>query len=323
MLIDHVKILVQAGDGGNGCESYMRRSDRKIIPHGGDGGRGGNVIFRATHNVASLANLRFKQHLVAESGGHGSSNRKRGRNGEDLLVEVPLGTRLLDSKRNLLIRHLTAEGEEVVVVEGGRGGVGNYGGKVATPGEKGASLEVELQFTLQADFFLVGLPNSGKSALMKCLTRSQVKEEDYPFSTKSPQLGVCQISDFEQITLCELPSLYRVSHEGRGMGTDFLRHLQDARRILLVLDPVSQFSSSLMDGLKILRRQIEIFNKEYLDIPYAVIVNKIDLAETHERLRQEDFRPPCPSFFVSAKTHEGIPELINYLKEKKEERSRA
>lgn len=316
MFIDRASLTVQAGNGGNGCESFFRRTDKKTVPHGGDGGNGGRVIFRADVNAPSLGSIRFKQHLLAESGGHGGSNRKRGRNGKDLIVLVPLGTRLYDRGKNLAIRDLTAEDPEVVVLEGGRGGMGNAGGRQATFGEKGVKLDLELSFRIVADIFLIGLPNAGKSRLLNFLTRAHVKEENYPFATRNPEIGVYQISDYEQITLCELPSLYKASHEGRGMGIDFLRHLERAKWILFILDPVSEFSCDLTEGLAILRKEIETFNPDFLKIPYAVIVNKMDRSDAQEKVKSQVFEPGVPTFFISALTGQGMEPLLSFLKEK-------
>lgn len=304
---------MRSGDGGNGCESHFRRTDKKIVPHGGDGGHGGRVLFRADTSLVDLASFRFKQVLIAESGGHGSSSHKRGKNGRDLTVLVPPGTRIFDRTRSLLVRVLAEAGDEVVVLEGGRGGSGNTRGREATHGEKGASLDVELTLRIPADVFLVGLPNSGKSRLLNSLTRSRVREEHYPFATRVPKIGVFMISDYESVTLCELPSIYRASHEGRGMGADFLKHLEGARCLFYLLDPVSKFCQSLAEGFSILRKELEIFEPAFLKIPYAVIVNKMDLAEARERVKQENFHPEGPVFYLSALTGEGLEGLRGYL----------
>ncbi|MBI3313130.1 MAG: 50S ribosome-binding GTPase [Candidatus Omnitrophica bacterium] len=318
MLIDHVHVLVQAGSGGKGCESFFRRTDKKAVPWGGDGGTGGAVIFRSSTNAPSLSSFRLKQYLIAASGGHGGSNRKRGRNGEDLIIQVPPGTRIIDRERKFLIRDLVKDGEEVIVLEGGRGGLGNYGNKEPSPGEKGGVLDLELSFRLMADFFLVGLPNSGKSTLLNHLTRSHAKEESYPFSTKSPELGVYEISDMEKVTLCELPSVYAGSHEGRGMGSGFLRHLENAKAVLYMLDPVSKFAGSLTEGLRILRKEVEIFNKEFLKIPYGVVINKMDMPEAKEKTKKFSAGRGIPKFFISVKTGEGMDALTEFLKERYE-----
>jgi GTP-binding protein len=217
-----------------------------------------------------------------------------------------------------LIRDLHKAGDEVVVLKGGRPGIGNHGRKEATPGEKGSSLELELTSQIQADIFLIGLPNSGKSTLMSRLTHSQASESTYPFATRSPELGVYSISDYEHLTLCELPSLYRASHEGRGRGTDFLKHLEGAKFILFMLDPFSKFAQTLNEGWEVLRSELKAYRESYLDIPCAVIVNKMDLAGAKEKVTGEDFpsRLQVPCFLISAKTGGGMDELTSFLKEK-------
>ncbi len=313
MFVDQIHILVQAGSGGNGCESYFRRTDKKAVPNGGDGGDGGSVIFRGDSNAPGLESFRYRQHIIAESGGHGSSSRKRGRNGKDLLMTVPIGTRIIDRTRNLLVRVLGA-GEEVIVAQGGQGGVGNDGGKDASLGQRGAVIDIELKFTIPADIFLVGLPGSGKSALMNAFTRTALKEGPYPFSTRSPEIGVWEISDEDRLTLCELPSVYETSHEGRGLGVDFLKHLEKARMILYVLDPGSRFSESLAKGFDVLRRQVELFSRDFLEIPHAAVVTKMDQEGAQSAFRSQRFKPACPVFCVSLKTREGLEELKRFIK---------
>ncbi len=320
MFVDTIHLLLQAGDGGKGCESFYHRLDRKIMADGGEGGDGGSVIFRADLNAPPISQFSFKQHLIAESGVHGRSVGKRGRNGKDLILLVPPGTKIFDRERKLLIRELPKHGEEVVVLKGGKGGVGNQTGKSATFGEKGKTLDVELRMRLQADIFLLGLPSSGKSTLMNKLTNTHLKEESYPFATISPEIGVYQKSDYEQMRLCELPSLYHASHEGRGRGNDFLKHLENARFILCVLAPDSEFSESIEDGWKILRREIELYNPKFLEIPYGVIINKRDLLSRGEQSAFSVGHRKVPKFFISAMTGQGMDELRSFLDARIDER---
>jgi GTP-binding protein len=316
MFIDHLHILVQAGNGGKGCDSVYRRTDRKVVYNGGDGGNGGSVIFRASDNAPSISHFRFKQHLIAESGGHGGSSKKRGRNGQDLIVLVPVGIRIFDRQKNLLIRELHTSGEEVVVAKGGLGGVGNIGRKEAQMGEAGEVLDLELSIRLRAEVFLVGLPNSGKSALLNTLTNTHAKEETYPFATKTPELGVCAVSDYENVTLCELPSIYAMSHEGHGLGTDFLKHLENAKLILYVLDPLCQFSETLAEGFKILRNQVGMIDKNFLKVPHAIVVTKSDLPEVGSKAKNKRWKPGAPVFYISSKDKQGLKELRVFLRDK-------
>lgn len=287
------------------------------MPHGGDGGKGGSVIFRSDPNAPPLKNFRYKQVLIAQSGTHGGSSKKRGRNGEDLIVLVPEGTRIFDRKRNLMIRDLMKRGEEVIVAQGGRGGVGNQGKKEATQGEKGVCLELDLKIRIPADVFLVGLPNSGKSKFLNAVTRTRLKEESYPFATTSPQMAVFEFSDYEQVTLCELPSIYRGSHRGRGLGVEFLKHLETAKLILVVLDPISEFAGSLQEGFTVLRDEIKRFDENLLKIPYAVLVTKMDSPEARGRVEKEGtLKAEGPVFYISSTSGAGLKEVGEFLKEK-------
>lgn len=323
MFIDHIHLTVQSGSGGNGCESYAHRNDRKHVPDGGDGGPGGDVIFRADHNAPPLSSFRFRQRLMAEGGGHGGSNRKRGKRGKDLLVLVPVGTRLEDRDKGVVIRHLLHQGDEVILIKGGKPGVGNLGGKTVSLGEKGEIIELELHLQLQADVFLVGLPNSGKSSLISALTRSHAKPESYPFSTRTPEVGMYLVSDYERIKFCELPSIYAGSHEGKGVGNQFVRHLESAKLICYVLDPVSAFAASLKEGLAILQDQLSRVQGELTSCNSVVLVNKMDLDASKKATAEENFRPAFPVFFVSAESGQGLEEFRTFLDGKKELRENA
>ena len=315
-MIDQVHILIQAGDGGNGGSSFQPRMDKKLVAAGGDGGNGGSVLVRAVENAPSLETYRFKQHWIAEAGGHGTNNNKRGRNGEDLVLLVPEGTRLYDRRRNLLIRERMGRGEEFVLLEGGRGGKGNSNGREATQGQKGPQMDLDISVRILADVFIVGLPNAGKSSLLNKLTRAHVPVEIYPFSTRDPRLGVFAVSDYESLRLCEMPSLYRGSSENKGLGNQFLRHLEAAKMIFYVLDPLSEFSASLQDGLQILEEELDAFSPDLKELPRVLVVNKMDSKAAEEKTSLEKFEPAGEKvFFISAMTGQGLAALENFLKE--------
>lgn len=315
-MIDQATILVKAGDGGKGCESRVRIPEKKFIPTGGEGGRGGNVVMQADSNVTTLKRFLYQRRFIAESGSPGGSSHKKGKRGRDLVISVPCGTTILRKDKHYLIRDLIQPGEEVVLAEGGKGGVGNEGKKQAQPGEKGGEVEIVLSWKIPAEVFLVGLPNVGKSKLLNRLTRAHSKEEAYPFSTKDPKLGVYEDPDFNQIHLCELPALYRESPEGRGAGVDFLKHLERAKVILLMLDPLNTFASSLGEGYEVLLDVLGRYEKSFLEIPHVVVVNKMDLVEARQRMEKEKFRPSPPFFLISAETGEGIEALMHYVSQK-------
>lgn len=313
MFVDRITVSAKAGNGGNGCDSYYRRTDRKSVPHGGDGGNGASVIFRADVNAPGLASFKFRQRLIADHGVNGGPTLKSGRNAKDLVILVPPGTRIYDREKNMLIRELPESGDEVVVCQGGIGGTGNHGGRPAQKGTQGVSHELELTVLLRADIFLVGLPNSGKSSLLNKLTNSKAKAEDYPFTTKQPEMGVYDRGFKDPISLCELPSVYQASKEGRGMGASFLKHLESAKLILFVTDPVSRFSDSVSEGVKLLQKLVADQSDEFKGIAQAVIVNKMDLPEAVEKVKKQRWKPGLPVFYISVKTGEGIGELKKFL----------
>ncbi len=315
-MLDKIHLTIQGGRGGKGCESYYHRKDHKTVPNGADGGDGGSVIFRASHNAPGLDRLKLKQHLIAESGEHGSSDNKRGRKGEDMVVLVPLGTSLYNRDNHLLIRDLCHEGEEVVVARGGAGGVGNIGDKEATPGEEGELLEVDVEFRIIADVFFVGLPSSGKSSLLHHFTRAHVEGKDYPFATRTPVLGIYSYEDYKQIIFCELPSVYEGSTKGRGLGTDFLKHLVRAKLIVFMVDPTKKYAPTLTEGLKILQKIVYEHDPALRQIPSIVAVNKIDLGEDLGKIQEELQRSEQLYFLISLKTGEGVESLIDFIKER-------
>jgi GTP-binding protein len=312
-IIDEVTIFVKAGDGGGGCESRNYISEKKFIPTGGEGGRGGSVIMRSDPNVTTLKTFLYQRHFSAESGARGGSNHRKGKRGRDLTLSVPCGTMIFETGKHFLIRDLVRPLEEVVLLEGGKGGVGNEGGKEAQPGKPGGNLQITLSLRIPAEVFLVGLPNSGRSKLLNRLTHAHAKEETYPFSTKHPELGVHETPDFGQIPLCELPGIYRDSPEGRGVGFNFLKHLARAKMVVLILDPLNPFAASLQEGYEILREVLGRYEQSFLEIPQVVVVNKMDLAQVRERVGKENFRPAVPLFLISAETGEGVEPFMRYV----------
>lgn len=315
-MLDKIHLTVQGGRGGKGCESFYHRKDHKLVPNGADGGDGGSVIFRASHNAPGLDRLKLKQHLIAESGEAGGSENKRGRKGEDLIVLVPLGTSLYNRENHLAIRDLCNEGDEVIVTKGGRGGFGNIGDKTATPGEPGEMLEVDVEFRIMADVFLVGLPGSGKSSLLHRLTRAHVEGKDYPFATRTPVIGVYPYEDYKQILFCELPSIYEGSTKGHGLGTDFLRHLTRAKLIVFMLEPFTKYATSLRQGLETLQKIVYEHDPALRQVPSAVVVNKIDAAEDPGTVQEALQGTGQLYFLISVKTGEGLESLMNFVQQK-------
>jgi len=309
MFIDEVTITVRSGAGGRGCESHRKRMDRKRIPDGGDGGDGGNVILRVDSQTGSLFPLKSKRIFEAEAGSLGSGDKRYGRKGRDCVVKIPCGTTIYNKQGQLLIRDMIREGDEVVVAKGGRGGYGNHAGRPVRNGEPSEGFELFLSFKIIADIFLVGLPNSGKTTLLKNLTGAGVLETEYPFATKAPQLGTYR-SNFNQLRLCELPAIYKASEEGRGLGTHFLKHLERARLIFFILDPKTEFAPDLKTGYNILLSTIENFNPDFAKIPRFLVVNKIDLL-SREMTKKKLLPAKGKVFLISAKEGTGVDRLMD------------
>ena len=313
MFLDEIVITIKSGRGGRGCESYIRRADRKMIPNGGDGGSGGDVMIRSDGKTGSLFALKSKRIFEAEAGGFGMGKNRYGQTGRALVLNVPCGTNVYNRSDHLLLRDLVKPDDQVVAAKGGRGGYGNHAGRPATAGEEGVSLELLLSFSIIADIFLVGLPNSGKTALLKALTGAHLESTDYPFATKAPRLGTYE-STSGRFQICELPSVYEHSAEGRGLGNSFLKHLKRAKLIAMVLDPLNSFAPTLKEGYDILMKAVTEFDAHYARIPRLVVINKMDIKEAKKKIRAKRIRFKDPHVAVSALTKEGLVSFVRHAR---------
>lgn len=317
-MIDRVEIYVRGGDGGNGAVSFRRE---KFVPHGGpdggDGGDGGSVFLEADGRKSTLSDLRFRRHYRAGRGGHGKGKNQHGRKGEDLVIKVPRGTVVRCKDTGEILADLTEEGERVLVARGGRGGWGNAhfatstnrAPRIAQKGEPGEERWLLLDLKLIADVGLVGKPNVGKSTLLSRVSAARPKIADYPFTTTEPVLGVVELG-YHSFVLADIPGLIEGAHAGRGLGHEFLRHIERTRVLLHLLD--GNATNPLSD-LEEIAKELELFNPELLKKPRLVVVNKIDLPSVRERLprlKESLDKQGRPLFFISALTGEGIPELL-------------
>lgn len=290
MFIDKVHIFVKAGDGGSGCVSFRREAHvPKGGPDGGDGGRGGDIIVRASRNVSTLIDYRFKHHFKAERGMHGEGSRKSGKSGDDVVLRVPVGTiiRILDDDDEVMyeVADLIRDGSEVVVASGGKGGLGNTHFVTSTRrapafaelGESGDEYKVELEMKLLADCALVGLPSVGKSSLIACMSNAKPKIADYPFTTIAPNLGVAKTQS-SSFVVADVPGLIEGASAGKGLGHDFLRHIERSALIVHMVDVSGGFEHrDVIEDYDIINSELEKYSQDFIDRPRIIVANKCDM----------------------------------------------
>ncbi len=316
MFVDRAKVYIKAGSGGKGCESfYAKKGFRFRRRDGGDGGKGGDVIIKADGNIYTLLDFRYRQHFKAESGKHGSSNLKKGKEGKDCLILVPPGTIIRDINQGLLIRDLNSEDERVVVAKGGNGGIGNYKKKThATDGQLGQEKIILLELKLIADVGLIGYPNAGKSSFINIASSAKSKVASFPFTTLSPVLGVVKspLAD-NRLVIADIPGLIENAHAGKGLGTEFLRHIERTKVLLFLVDMAGADGRAPWQDYSNLLKEIRLYKRELLKKPQVLVANKMDLAAAEKNL--EIFRQKIKKkvFLTSCKTRFGIEELINVL----------
>lgn len=348
--LDEAKVNLRAGAGGNGCSSFRRE---KFVPRGGpdggDGGRGGSIFVEADENVQTLAEYRFKKHFKARHGAHGSSSRKSGRDAEDVVLRVPMGTVIRDAGNGELIGDLLRPGERVRAARGGRGGRGNVHFKSSTHkaplmaenGEPGEEVVIELELRLLAQVGIIGFPNAGKSTLLSAISAAQPRIAPYPFTTLTPNLGVLTLRNMQRIVVADIPGLIRGAHRGAGLGHAFLRHVRRTRLLVYLVDLSLISMENPLEQYEVLREELGSFDQDLLKRPDLVVGNKLDLPEgkaswpafekalAARKLRGcavsalsregvEDFVRTLENVFISLPPEEKAPELIPVLKPEEE-----
>ncbi|MFC1644248.1 GTPase ObgE [Candidatus Omnitrophota bacterium] len=326
MLIDHARIYVSGGKGGNGCQSlYKDVFHRKGVPDGGDGGAGGGVIVKSDSNLNTLLDFKYKQHYRARNGKHGGSNTKFGKRGEDLVLKVPAGTILKDAENGFIIRDLARDGEHVLVAKGGAAGKGSAKLIVATPGEDGESRTLLLELKLIADAGIVGFPNAGKSTLVSRISKAHSKIAPYPFTTRSPKLGVVRFHD-ETFVVADMPGLIEGAHAGRGLGDRFLRHIERTTVLVHMVDIAPLDGSDPEENYFKLEKELELYGENVYGKECVIAANKMDMPGAGETLKRFSRAVGKKVWPISALEGEGLAELIGaiyerleYVKKKAEE----
>lgn len=321
--VDYVKVQVTSGKGGPGSR-HMRREKYipKGGPDGGDGGRGGHVIIRADKNLWTLYHLKFKRHFRAEHGSSGSKQTSTGADGADVYIDVPLGTVVRDKETEEILFELTEDGEEKIVLKGGRGGMGNAHFKTATnqtpryaqPGEEGEEKDIILELKILADVGLVGFPNAGKSTLLSVITAAKPKIANYEFTTLKPNLGIVQYRDFQTFVVADIPGIIEGAAEGKGIGHRFLRHIE-RNSTLLFLIPAD--APDIKEQYDILVDELRRYNPQLLDKERLVTISKSDMLDDELKaemkvLLDKEF-VGIPYLFISSVTQQGITELKDKL----------
>ena len=323
--LDQAKIYVEAGNGGSGSASFRRE---KFIefggPDGGDGGSGGSIIFTANKNLNTLIDFRYQQHFKGEKGQNGKGKKKTGKSGKDLILKVPVGTQIFEEDNNTLIEDLIKSEQKIVAANGGEGGLGNVRFKSSTnrtprkktDGSKGESFWLWLQLKVIADIGIVGMPNSGKSSLLSTLTKAKPKIADYPFTTINPNLGVANY-DNREITLADIPGLIEGAHEGIGLGTKFLRHIERCKSILHLIDITNE---NVLESYFKIRKELSKYSNKLIKKREIIVFNKIDMIserEINKKINTFKNKLQKNIYTISALKNKGLKTLkkilINYV----------
>ncbi|MBD5312065.1 MAG: GTPase ObgE [Bacteroides sp.] len=318
--IDYVKILCRSGKGGAGSRHFHRaKYVPKGGPDGGDGGRGGHIILRGNRNMWTLLHLRYQRHIFATDGERGGESRSSGRDGEDRIIEVPVGTTVFDAETGQFLCEVTEDGQEVYLLRGGKGGMGNWhfatstnrAPRYAQPGQPAIEKAVVLELKLLGDVGLVGFPNAGKSTLLSALSAAKPKIADYPFTTMEPSLGIVSYRDGKSFVMADIPGIIEGASEGKGLGLRFLRHIE-RNAVLLFMVPAD--SDNIKRDYEILLKELHEFNPELDDKCKVLAISKSDLLD--EELREGisvDLPEGIPIVFISAVTGMGLNELKDQL----------
>lgn len=322
--IDEALIDIKAGGGGRGCVSFRRE---KYIPRGGpdggNGGKGGDVCITAAAGLSSLLDFKYKKHYVAERGEHGQGSNCTGRDGQDIIIKVPVGTVVKDAETGEVIEDMVVDGQSIIIAKGGRGGKGNahfttsthQAPKFAQPGEAGEERQLKLELKLLADVGIIGFPNAGKSTLISHISAAKPKIADYPFTTLQPHLGVVKFGEYQDFVVADIPGLIEGAHRGKGLGIKFLKHIERTSMFIHLIDISPQTGRDPKKDFEIINKELKAWDPDMAKKPQVVALNKTDITEAREGLNGllEFFKiKGLTAFAVSAVTGEGLDRLIKY-----------
>lgn len=315
--VDQASISVRAGRGGKGCRSFYKDLwSRHPISDGGDGGRGGHVILFADPQQTTLLDFQTQRHFHGGNGGHASSKRQHGAQGKEVRLGVPMGTLVWDDETGEQIRELLRPGDEVLVASGGAGGVGNAGKErrgfdpARMEGQAGEERRLRLELKMVADVGIVGLPNAGKSTLIRQISQARPKVASFPFTTLHPVLGAVQLPSGNPIVAVDVPGLIEGAHRGKGLGLDFLRHIERTRLLVILLDMAGVDTRDPIEDYQVLRKELKAYRPELVEKPAILVANKMDLPEAKKNLARFKKKVKERVMEISASTGQGVPRLL-------------
>ncbi len=322
MFVDEAVVELFAGNGGNGCKAFRREKGEPMGgPFGGNGGRGSNIVFKVDTGLNTLVDFKYKKIVKGERGENGLGKGMHGKNAEDVVIKVPLGTVITDVNTGLIIADLTKADEEIIVATGGRGGRGNIAFATRTNpapdfaenGEPGEYRKIKLELKLMADVGLVGMPSVGKSTIISKVSASEPKIADYPFTTLKPNLGVVRVQDGRSFVLADLPGLIEGASLGHGLGDQFLKHVERTRVIAHIVDMGGYTGRDPYEDFTIINNELRSFNEKIMDKPQIVVANKMDMPDSHDNLIKFKEKVNVPVYEISAVTGQGLQEVLTKL----------
>jgi GTP-binding protein len=321
--IDEAIITVQSGNGGSGCVSFRReRFIPRGGPDGGDGGTGGGVILVASPQKRTLHHFHYKKHYKAQNGTNGQGKQKTGKTGKNIVIEVPPGTLVRNLETGQMLKDLTQSGETFTILKGGRGGQGNTHFKTSTnrsprfaqPGEAGQSLTIKLELKLLADVGIIGLPNAGKSTLIRAVSSAQPKIGDYPFTTLTPNLGVVHARTEAPFVIADIPGLIEGAHKGAGLGIRFLRHIERTRILVHLIDALSIDPDNPLQGLQSINTELAQYSESLIEKPQILVLNKLDMPGSQKAAKIfQSALTDKKVILISAITGKGLKALISKI----------